>query len=208
MKTTLLILAGSLACFGQQWEVGANAGMGFVPGKTITSNQGAATAGFKPGVSFGAFVGQNLYKHLSGEIRYGFMQSNLRLQSGGQTATFSGNSHVVHYDLVFHTDREGARAQYYVIGGGGMKIFRGTGTEAAYQPLSQFAYFTKTQTVKPMASVGAGVKFSLSPHVRLRTEIRDYMTMFPKELITPAPGAKFGGLLHNFAPMVGISFEY
>jgi len=208
MKTTLLILAGSIACFGQHWEVGANAGAGFVPGKAITSGLGSATAGFQPGVSFGAFIGQNLYRHLSGEVHYGFMQSNLRLQSGSQTATFSGISHVVHYDMVLHTNREGASAQYYVIGGGGMRIFRGTGTEAAYQPLSQFAYFTKTQTVKPMASVGAGVKFSLGQHVRLRTEIRDYVTMFPKELITPAPGAKFGGLLHSLAPMVGISFEY
>jgi len=208
MKTTLLILAGSIVCFGQHWEIGANAGMGFVPGKTITSGAGQATAGFQPGVSFGGFVGQNLYRHLSGEVRYGFMQSNLRLKSGGETATFSGNSHVVHYDMVLHTSREGSHAQYYLIGGGGMRIFRGTGTETAYQPLSQFAYFTKTQTVKPMASAGAGVKFSLTPHVRLRTEIRDYMTMFPKELITPAPGAKFGGLLHNLVPMIGISFEY
>jgi hypothetical protein len=210
MKTyqlTLLILAGSMSCFGQHWELGANAGAGFVPGKSITSASGPATAGFQPGVTFGAFVGQNLYRHLSGEVRYGFMQSNLRLQSNGQTATFSGNSHVLHYDMVYHTSREGARAQYYVAGGGGMKIYRGTGTESAYQPLSQYAYFTKTQTVKPMASVGAGIKFSLSPHVRLRTEIRDFMTMFPKEVITPAPGAKFGGMLHNIVPMVGISFE-
>src|ERR1051326_1401761 len=154
MKTTLLILACSLACFGQHWEIGATAGAGFVPGKAITSSSGAATAGFQPGASFGVFVGQNLYHHLSGEVRYGFMQSNLRLQSGGQTATFSGNSHVVHYDMILHTSREGARAQVYVAGGGGMKIYRGTGTESAYQPLSQFAYFTKTQTVKTMGSVG------------------------------------------------------
>src|SRR5215467_9489412 len=167
MKTTLVFLAGSILCFGQHWEIGANAGAGFTPAKAITSGAGQATAGLQPGVSFGAFVGQNLYRHLSGEVRYDFMQSNLRLQSGGQTATFSGNSHAVHYDMVLHINREGARAQYYVVGGGGMRIYHGTGTEEAYQPLSQFAYLTKTQTVKPMATVGAGAKFSLSPHVRL-----------------------------------------
>ena len=32
--------------------------------------------------------------------------------------------------------------------------------------------------------------------------------MFPKDLIAPAPGAKFGSLLHDFVPMVGISYEY
>jgi len=210
MKTSalaILILAGSVSCFGQHWEIGANAGAGFIPGKAISSGLGSATAGFQPGASFGVFVGQNLYRHLSGEVRYGFMQSNLRLQSGGETATFSGVSHVVHYDMVLHTNGEG-RAQYFLAAGGGMKIFRGTGTEAAYQPLSQYAYFTKTQTVKPMASAGGGIKFSLTSHVRLRTEIRDFITPFPKELITPAPGAKFGGLLHDLVPMVGISYEY
>ena len=37
-----------------------------------------------------------------------------------------------------------------------MKLFRGTGAEEAYQPLSQFGYFTKTQAIKPMISVGGG----------------------------------------------------
>jgi hypothetical protein len=44
--------------------------------------------------------------------------------------------------------------QFFAAAGGGMRIFQGTGTEAAYQPLSQFGYFTKTRVVKPMASVG------------------------------------------------------
>jgi len=138
------------------------------------------------------------------------MQSNLRLQSGGQEATFSGQAHVLHYDILLHTNKKGSRTQYFAAVGGGLKVFRGTGTEAAYQPLSQFAYFTKTQALKPMASVGAGVKYALTNRIILRTEFRDYITMFPKDLITPAPGAKLGGLglLHDFVPMVSIGYEY
>ena len=56
--------------------------------------------------------------------------------------------------------------------------------------------------------VGAGVKFAVTSHVFLRTEFRDYLTMFPKEVLTPAPGTKYGKFLHDFVPMVGISFEY
>ena len=41
-----------------------------------------------------------------------------------------------------------------------MKIFQGTGTEEAYQPFSQFGYFTKTRALKPMGSVGGGMKYS------------------------------------------------
>jgi hypothetical protein len=92
--------------------------------------------------------------------------------------------------------------------GGGLKVFRGTGKEAAYQPLSQFGYFTKTQALKPMASIGGGVKFYITRNVSLRTEFRDYITAFPKELIAPAPGAKFGSILHDFVPMAGLSYEF
>ena len=212
MKTTLLsaliLGAASYTCFAQQWEFGGGAGGSFLPGSGITSPFGSATTGFKGGAAFGAFVGQNLYPHISGELRYGFLQSNLRLASGGTEATFSGNSHVLHYDLILHTNRKESRVQYFGAVGGGLKVFRGTGAEAAYQPLSQYAYFTKTQVMKPMLSVGGGIKYVLRPRVILRTEFRDYVTMFPKELIAPAPGAKFGGILHDFVPMVSVSYEY
>jgi hypothetical protein len=44
--------------------------------------------------------------------------------------------------------------------------------------------------------------------VCLRTEFRDYITAFPKEIIAPAPGAKFGSILQDFVPMVGLSYEF
>ena len=88
-----------------------------------------------------------------------------------------------------------------------MKVFRGTGKEAAYQPLSQYGYFTKTQALKPMADFGAGVKVALTKKVFLRAEFRDYITAFPTQIITPPPGTKYGTLLHDIVPMVGLGFE-
>ena len=208
LRYALLFCTAATAAFSQQWEIGAGGGGSFVPSVSVTSPRGAATTGFKPGLAAGVFVGQNLYKHLSGEIRYTFVQSDLKLSSGGTTATFSGNTHAIYYDLLIHTSQRESRAQLFGAVGGGMKVFRGTGKEAAYQPLSEFGYFTKTQAVKPMLSVGGGAKFKLSPHMGLRTEVRDFVTPFPKDLIVPAPGAKFGRFLHDFVPMVGISYEY
>jgi hypothetical protein len=205
---SILICAAAIPACAQHWEIGGSAGVGFLPGVNVSSPLGTATAGFQSGIHAGAYAGQNLYPHLSGEVRYGFAQSNLKLQSGGTTATFSGVSHVVHYDLLLHTNKAESRTQYFAAFGGGMKIFSGTGREAAYQPLSQYAYFTKTQAVKPMGTFGAGIRYQLSAHVYLRTEFRDYITPFPKELITPAPGAKIGSILHDLVPMVGISYEY
>jgi len=198
----------AVSCYAQQWEVGGAAGGSFLPGVSATGSVGSATAGFKTGPTFGGYFGQNLYNHLSGEVRYEFMKSDLRLSSGGTEATFSGQAHLLHYDLIFHTNKAEARTQFFAAIGGGIKVFQGTGKEQAYQPLSQFGYFTRTRSLKPMASIGGGVKFALSEKIYMRVEARDFITMFPKEIITPAPGVKFGSLLHDIVPMIGISYEY
>src|SRR4051794_22976316 len=130
----LILSTAATATFAQHWEIGGGAGGSFVPAVAVSGPQGSATSGFKPGLAAGFFVGQNLYKHLSGEIRYTFLQSDLKLTSGRTTATFSGNTHAVYYDLLVHTSRRESRAEVYGAVGGGMKIFRGTGKEAAYQP--------------------------------------------------------------------------
>ncbi len=203
----VLLIAAVPACFAQQWEFGASAGASFLNGVPVTSSTGSASAGFKPGATFGVFAGQNLYRRISGEIRYGFIMSDLRVQGGGQEATFAGQAHVLHYDILLHTLKGDNRREYYVALGGGMKVFRGTGKETAYQPLMQYALLTKTVAVKPMASVGGGVKLAIAPRLSLRLEVRDYMTPFPKEVIAPAAGAKIGGtLLHDIVPMATLSF--
>ncbi len=207
-RNTLLFLTAAAGAFAQQWEIGGNAGGSFLPGVAVSGPMGSATTGFQTGVTAGAWIGQSISRHIGGEVRYNFMQSNLKLSSGGTSTTFSGNSHAIYYDVLIRSSRRESRGQLYVAVGGGMKIFRGTGKEAAFQPLSQFAYLTKTQTVKPMLSVGGGAKFKVSPHMNLRVEVRDFLTPFPKDVITPAPGAKIGSLLHNIVPMVGISYEY
>jgi hypothetical protein len=209
LRNTMLFFTAVAGAYAQQWEIGGNVGGSFVPGVNVSGPTGSATAGFQTGVVAGAWIGQSISKHIGGEIRYNFMQSNLKLASGGTSTSFSGNSHALYYDLLIRTTHhKESRAEIFGAVGGGMKIFRGTGKEQAFQPLSQFAYLTKTQTVKPMLSVGGGVKFRLSPHMTLRTEVRDFFTPFPKEVITPAPGAKIGSMMHNIVPMVGVSYEY
>src|SRR5215471_4626553 len=204
----LVLLGAALGTLGfaQHWEFGGAAGGAFMNSVNVGGTAGSATAGFQNGAALGGYVGYDSYKHIGGELRYSYLPSDLKLSSNGSTATFSGASHVVNYDVIFHT-RSNNKVQLFAAVGGGMKVFRGTGAEAAYQPLSQFGYFTKTQVVKPMGDFGAGVKIALSRKVYLRTEFRDYITAFPKEIITPAPGTKYGSLLHDFVPMVGLGFE-
>jgi hypothetical protein len=204
----LLLAAAAATCRAQQWEVGGIGGGGFLSNVGVAGPVGSATAGFQTGATFGAFLGHNTYSHIGGELRYAYLQNNLQLSSGGSTVSFAGMAHVVHYDLILRTSRRNSPVQFFAAIGGGMKLYQGTGAEAAYQPLSQFGYFTKTQALKPMADVGAGMKYFITRRVCLRTEFRDYITAFPKELITPAPGAKFGSILHDLVPMAGLSYEF
>jgi len=202
-----VLTLATAAGYAQQWEFGGSGGGGFLNSVPVSGGTGSATAGFQTGAALGGYVGYSQNQHIGGELRLRLLQSNLSLKGSGSQATFSGISHVVHYDLIFKTTRNSGRVQLFAAVGGGMKVFRGTGQEAAYQPLSQFGYFTKTQAMKPMASVGGGVKFALTRRVFLRTEFRDYITAFPKEIITPPAGIKYGMLLHDFVPMVGLGFE-
>jgi hypothetical protein len=207
-KSILWLAAASVCCFGQQWEFGGGGGAGFLSSVNISSPYGSATTGLQNGLAAGVFFGQNLYPHISGEIYYEYLMSGLDIKSGGQQATFSGNSHTLHYDIVLHTNKKGSRTQLFAAFGGGMRIFRGTGTEQAYQPLYQFGYLTKTEQLKPMGTASVGVRFTLAKNLFLRTEFRDFITPFPTQVIAPAPGAKFGSILQTFVPMASLSYEF
>ena len=207
-STILLAALGTIAGFAQQWEVGAIGGASFLNRVNVSSTYGSATAGFATGAVGGVFFGQTLYSKLSGEIHYEFFQSNQKLTSGGSSAEFSGIAHAIHYDLVFHTNREDSPVQVFGSVGGGMKIFQGTGTPGACLGLCQFGAFTQTHVVKPVGVVGGGVSFRLAPHLYLRTEVMDFVGPFPKDLIAPVAGAKFGSILQDIVPMVGLTYLF
>jgi len=204
----LTFVAATGLGWAQRFEFGGVGGAGFLGNVGISGSAGSAITGFQTGPGAGGFISEQLNRHLSGELRYMYLPNNLHIQSHDSEATFSGQQHVLHYDIVWHFARPGARREFFVAVGGGMKLFRGTGQEQAYQPLMQYGYFTRTQVVKPMGSFGAGMKYALTPKLILRTEFRDYISPFPTELIAPAPGAKFGSILQNFVPMVGISYLF
>ncbi len=208
--TGLLLITLGLAGAGQaqEWEIGGIGGAGFMNGLNVSRAGATATTVFKSGVAFGAFAGSNLYSHLSGEIRYTYQMSDLRLSGSGNEVTFTGVAHAIHYDFLYHPANKRAKVQPFVAVGAGVKLYRGTGKEQAYQPLSNFAYLTKTEDLRPLIAAGGGVKYRISEHMVFRAEVRDYITPFPNKVITPAPGAKVSGWLQDFVPMFGLSFIF
>jgi hypothetical protein len=212
LKSVLTVASfGLLAtcALAQEWELGLSGGLGIARNLTVTSQTGAeGKAGFKSGAVFSAMAANNMYERFSGELRYTYQISGLKVTGDGQTAGFRGEAHSMHYDFVLHTADSGERLRPFLAAGGGVKLYRGTGTEASYQPASRFALLTKTQDLQPMASLGGGVKYAINERVTLRVEARDYITPFPKEVVTPSPGAKLDGWLHSFVPMVGLVYTF
>ena len=204
----LLLAAAAVCAQAQQWEFGGVGGGAFLNNVSVKAPAGSATAGFQPGGVAGAFLGQNMSSHIGGEIRYEFFQSNLQLKSGGASASFSGQAHAVHYDLLLHTHSKTSSVQLFGAVGGGMKVFVGTGTEAAIQPLYQFGYFTHTRTIKPMFDFGAGVRFGITKHVFMRIEVRDFITAFPTAVLMPPAGVQYGNILQDIVPMAGLSYVF
>jgi hypothetical protein len=210
LSCAAIALGLSSACVAQQrgWEVGGAVGFGIMRNTTIDNASGSATAGVDNRFVAGAVVGQDLYRHFSGELRYDFRDGDLVLKSGGQKVNMGGDSHLIHYDILFHPTNKEARIRPFVAAGGGIRLFRATGQEYANQPFSDFALLTNTNEVKPLISVGGGVKAKLTDHTAIRVDFREYISPFPEELFATAPGAKIRGWLFDSVPMAGVSFVF
>ncbi len=197
-------LAGT--AWGQQWEVGVMGGGAFYLNNSVTASNASGSAGFRPGLSVGGWLGHTKGGRYGGEVRYLFQKNDLKVSSAGQSHTFGGQSHMMHYDFLIHMKTSEDKVRPFFAVGGGIKGYRGTGTERAFQPLSNLAILTKTAEWQPMVSLGAGLKWQLSARMLLRVEVRDFLTPFPRSVILPSPGAKISGLVHDITPLVGISY--
>ena len=195
-------------CQAQRWEIGFAGGYGFYRSASIYAPAGKATAGVQNRFVIGATLGDNMYEHVSGEVRYTYQDGDPVLKGGGAKANLQGQSHAFHYDLLFHARPRRARVRPYIAVGVGVKQYVGTGPENAFQPLSQFGLLTDVNEVKPLLSAGGGVKMRWGEHVVWRVDFRAYGTPFPKKIIAPAPGGTARGLFQQFTPMVGVSYVF
>ena len=198
------------ACMAQEheWEVGGAGGFGFMRNATISNPTGSVSAGFDNRFAAGVVIGQDLYQHFAGEVRYTFRDNDLVLKGAGQKANMDGNSHLVHYDLLYYALGKSSRIRPFAAAGGGIRLFGGTGHEDLNQPFGDFAFLTRTTQVKPLISVGGGVKVSATSHITIRVDFRDYISPFPENLFATVSGAKIRGWLNDFVPLVGVSYVF
>jgi Outer membrane protein beta-barrel domain len=203
------LLALTPAAFGQKWEVGGGGGGGFYSSQSISNSvAGNAEAKIATGPAFSAWVSSAGSKHWAGELRYDFQMGNLQLSSGASQANFGSATHTIQYHAQYHFRTQEDNIRPFVAFGGGMKLFQGTGTEVAAQPLNQIALLTRTNDVRPVISGGFGVKARLSQRWSFRAGVYDNLTPFPSKVITPNSGSKVGGWLQDIVPIVGVSYLF
>jgi uncharacterized protein YfiM (DUF2279 family) len=203
-----LLAAGNLTAQVKKWEAGISGGGSLYQEKSFSAPAGSAKTGFKTSYAVGGWIGNDLFKYVSGEIRYMFAGNSAKLSAEGLDSSFGARSHAIHYDILIHTSGNGSSVRPFFSVGGGAKGFFGTGNETASQPLQDYAILTKTSEWKPLVTFGGGVKIKLSDSVQLRVEVKDYLSQFPTKVIFPANGADLGGWVHNLVPMVGIGFTF
>lgn len=206
---TFCFAAFTASLGAQVAEIGAGFGGSFYTGREVKNAGQTVDAGFQAGFAGSVWVTHNNMERFGGEIRYTYARNTAELSGRGASATFGAESHMVGYDVLFYTKDRRHRVRPYFFGGAGVKYFRGTGTERAQQPLSQFAFLTRTNETKPYVDFGAGVKWQINPKLGFRVEVRDVVSPFPKEIIAPAGGSSIGGgWTHNIIPMIGFSYLF
>jgi hypothetical protein len=207
----MLVVCASVAAaaWGQKWEVGGAVGGGFYTSSDIPApgSASSAAATIQTNLQGSVWLGNDNPGKWGGELRYDYQMGDLHLSQGETGTSFAAHSQAIHYDLLWNFLGSEAPVQPFLAAGAGIKIFQGTGTQVVYQPLSNFALLTQAQDLVPMASVGAGLKFKIAPHVNLRLDIHDYLTPFPKQVITPVSG-KTPSWLQDFVPAAGLSFVF
>jgi hypothetical protein len=204
--TFLAACACAPLALAQKWEVGGAVGGDFYTSQIVSNPLGNADASLAKGFAVSAWLANNTGQTLGGEMRYDFEKSDLKLSGQGTSASFGAHTQAFHYDFLFHMAPPEAPVRPFIVAGGGVKLYSGTGTESEVQPLSSAAFLTKTSQVEGLISVGGGLKWAVGQNTQLRLEVHDYLTPFPKNVIAPAAGSKVGGWLQDFVVSVGLSF--
>jgi hypothetical protein len=212
----VLTAAAASAQDSQRWDVGVVGGFGLTTDLTVNNGSGSATTGFKNGAVLGVYGGEDQYRYWSGEASYLYRQSDLKLSSGNVSESFGAHTHLFTGDILLHFRPREARIRPFVSFGAGLEVIVGTGNEGAPQPLGNcffanptcFAALTATREVQVAGEVGAGVKIQLANHLRLRLQVRDYLSPRPDQVISPGPGASMSGFPNDIVATGSLGFTW
>ena len=192
----------------QSWEFGGGLGGSFYLSRNVSNGSTSASAGIRDNIASGVWLDQNASGRWGGEMRYDYQRGDFSLERGSTSATTTGDSHALHYDVLWHATARGAKVRPFLAAGAGIKVYRAMGQPVLTQPLSQYALLTQGNELKPLISLGAGIKWQVASSLQVRLEVHDYITPFPKEIIVPNAGSNVSGFLQNIVPMLAIAYTF
>ncbi|MEO8370175.1 MAG: outer membrane beta-barrel protein [Candidatus Solibacter sp.] len=195
-------------CCAQNWVIGGGLGYGAYKNATITSPGGTADAGIKSQMVVTGAVSEDLFEHFAGEFRYVYQGGDTFLKSGSVESGVKAQSHTFVYDVLIHLRPRAGRIRPFAAGGFGAKYYDTTGNLPSPQPLNRIASLTTQSEWKPLFDVGGGVKIRVHDRVGVSGEFRDYISLFPERLFSPAAGAKRSGMMHQFTPMFTVGYSF
>ena len=205
-----LAAAALFACaaVAQPYEIGGAIGYGVYHDGTIFSPGATAAAGIRNRFAAGAVLGEDLYEHMSGEVRYLYHDGHPFLSSGEVKTDMQGQSHTLTYEFLFHLRDRDQRLRPFVAAGAGVKGYVVAGPAPVPQPLAKIATLETQDQWKFVAGVGGGVKYRLGGHVLVRADLRDYLTTFPRRQIAPAASNTARGVFQQFTLLFGASWYF
>ncbi len=202
------VIAAAPLAVAQSWEFGGGLGGSFFTTQSVTRATASADATIKSNVAGGVWLGNSIGRHWGGEVRIDYERGDLQLTSGPTSVQFPAEVYTLHYEVLYHFLPRTSKVRPFVGGGGGVRFYRGTGTESAVQPLNSFAFLTRTNELKPVAIMAAGVKWQINHSLQFRVEAHDYLTTVPAQIIAPNFGSQFKGWFNNIVPMAGLSYTW
>lgn len=203
----LVLLFVSTAAFAQNWEAGFSGGYALSRLSTVRSGAVSATTGVDDGWAAGAYVANDMYRFVSGEVRYTFQKENFVYNAAGSKTVARAVSHAVHYDVLLHVTSKESSVRPFLALGAGVKDYRSTGPQVS-PPVNALIVPVVGSELKPMLSGGVGVKFRLSSRALFRIDLRDYATPNPSKLLVPAFGASAGGWVQDFVGLAGFGVSF
>jgi hypothetical protein len=203
---TLATVALAAPAAAQKWEVGAGGGAAFYNSKQVTGPDGTVSAKFKPNLGVTAYLAQ-IGNRVGGEVRYTMLFNGMELTGGSASSSMGGRTQSVGYNVLIYTNGKDAKTRGYVLAGGGMKQYTGTGSDTVLPALIRTAVLTETSQWKPMVTAGVGVRMKAGEKSYLRAELLVQGTETPTDVITPVLG-NLGGWYFSFSPMVSLSYVW
>ena len=204
----LAVLFCAGACLAQQYELGGAFGYGVYTHGSVISPGGTATAGITNRFATGVVFCENLFEHVSGEMRYLYHDGDPFLSTGSVRGNIQGQSHAFNYDVLFQARGRQSRLRPYVAVGVGGKYYVTTGPAPVPQPMPKIGGLVATNQWRALVTGGAGVKYRLTDHILMRADFRDYITAFPTHLMVPAANGTDKGIFHQFTPLFGVSYVF